>query len=125
MGWLYPIEHRCHGAVEEFLRMPVSGTIIVIISRFQCVSAHGHRCKLVVMVVGAMIWSAAMVMVRIAIIVAVDVDVQVVAAGVVVEVKPGARRCERRERERQRGPLSQSCAYPPHGAGLVPHTVIA
>ncbi len=125
MGWLYPIEHRCHGTVEEILRMPVSGTIIVIIRRFQCVSTHGHRCELVVMVVGAMIWPDAMVMVRITIIVAVDVDVQVVAAGVVVEVEPGARRCERREREHQHGPLGQSCAYPPHGAGLVPHTVIA
>ena len=107
-------DRRRDGAVEEILRMPVSGPVVVRCFDCRAAGCGGCEvsvvmvCRVMVIVIVMMCLDAVLMM-----IITVCVDVQVIAAGVVVEVERGAWRRDRRheDSEGQRGPLSQSCAF--------------
>jgi len=96
---------RRDGAVEEILRMPMPGPVVVGrfdhrgIGRGVCeVGVRIERLRMVMVTVMKRVNAIGIVVV--AMLLAIEVDVQTVAAGVVVEVEPGARRHDRRHKER-------------------------
>ncbi|HUI25841.1 MAG TPA: hypothetical protein VL403_07110 [Candidatus Kryptonia bacterium] len=116
--------HRCHGAMEAVLRMPMPRLVVIrgFDLRFflglgdQMVVMMMMRCEVIVMSNDVMV----------VIVVVGGVDVGVVTSGVMMKVESGARRYDRRheERDRQRRPLRQLPAYPLHRPRRLPQLLM-